>query len=84
LHWDFEELVDRRGTGNMKYLTMPISMKKAGRITFSGAEMDFKTAPVIIEALTKRAKSGLYGYTLADEHYLAAITSWMENNGIGI
>ncbi|KUK79503.1 MAG: Bifunctional PLP-dependent enzyme with beta-cystathionase and maltose regulon repressor activitie, partial [Mesotoga prima] len=28
--------------------------------------MDFKTAPVIIDALVKRAKIGLMGFTLAD------------------
>jgi len=41
--------------------------------------MDFKTAPVIIDALVKRAKIGLMGFTLADDKYLSSIRWWMKN-----
>ncbi|WP_258002075.1 hypothetical protein [Mesotoga sp. Brook.08.YT.4.2.5.1] len=41
--------------------------------------MDFKTAPAIIDALVKRAKIGLMGFTLADDKYLSSIRWWMKN-----
>jgi cystathionine beta-lyase len=39
--------------------------------------MDFKTAPVIMDALARKAQNGLYGYTLCDETYLSAVVTWM-------
>ncbi|MBQ2753328.1 MAG: aminotransferase class I/II-fold pyridoxal phosphate-dependent enzyme, partial [Firmicutes bacterium] len=44
-----------------------------------GAELDFKTAPCIINALKERAENGLYGYTLSDDKYLSSITNWMKD-----
>jgi cystathionine beta-lyase len=41
--------------------------------------MEFKTAPAIIDALVKRAKIGLMGFTLADDKYLSSIRWWMKN-----
>lgn len=40
------------------------------------ADMDFKTAPAIIEAMEKRASSGIYGYTGIPREYIDAVTSW--------
>ncbi|NLM11279.1 MAG: aminotransferase class I/II-fold pyridoxal phosphate-dependent enzyme [Clostridiaceae bacterium] len=47
-------------------------------VVLSGAQLHLKTAPCIIEALTKRAASGLYGWTPSDRPaYLNAIQNWM-------
>lgn len=75
--FDFDILVDRTHSGNMKYIITPECIRTIGGITYSGAEMDFKTAPVIIEALTKKALGGLYGYTFGDADYLDAVATWM-------
>ncbi len=42
------------------------------------ADMDFQTAPPIIEAIQQRAQHGIFGYTLPDESYYAAIINWMK------
>lgn len=78
MKFDFDTLVDRSGSGNMKLIITPECIRKIGGITYSGAEMDFKTAPVIMEALREKALGGLYGYTLCDENYLAAVVAWMD------
>ncbi|HOY26193.1 MAG TPA: aminotransferase class I/II-fold pyridoxal phosphate-dependent enzyme [Mesotoga sp.] len=77
--YDFETLVNRENQGNMKYIYTPGIVKKMNLISYAGAEMDFKTAPVIIEALVERAKNGLMGFTLADEKYLESVRWWMRN-----
>jgi cysteine-S-conjugate beta-lyase len=77
VRFDFDTLVDRTHSGNMKYIITPECIRSIGGITYSGAEMDFKTAPVIIEALTKKAQGGLYGYTCGDADYLGAVATWM-------
>jgi cysteine-S-conjugate beta-lyase len=75
--FDFDTLVDRTGSGNMKHIITPECVRKIGGITFSGAEMDFKTAPVIMEAFKEKALGGLYGYTLCDETYRKTVAGWM-------
>lgn len=79
MKYDFDTLADRLNCGNMKYLDTPDSVLKAGGVSYCGAEMDFKTAPVIIEALTEKARNGLYGYTIPDDEYWNAIVYWMKS-----
>ena len=40
------------------------------------ADMDFQTAPCIIEALRKRVDHGIFGYTRVPEEYYEAVISW--------
>src|SRR5690625_3046237 len=61
----------------MKYSHTPKEIIKQNIISYAGAEMDFKTAPVIIEALQKRVENGLYGYTLADDQYKDRVKWWL-------
>lgn len=46
----------------------------------AGAQLHFKTAPCIIEALTARASTGLYGWTDSGHpRYLSAVQRWMSD-----
>ena len=65
--------------GNMKYINCPENIRKAGIISFSGAEPEYKTAPSVIKAMVQRAENGLMGYTLADETYYEPIRWWFVN-----
>jgi cystathionine beta-lyase len=40
------------------------------------ADMDFRTAAPVVDALTKRAQHGIFGYSLFPNTYYAAIDSW--------
>lgn len=40
------------------------------------ADMDFRTAPAVIEALRRRVEHGIFGYAKVPESYYAAITRW--------
>lgn len=75
--FDFDTLADRENIGCMKLLETPNIVKKAGLISFAGAEADFKTAPVIIDGIIRRAQNGFLGYTVPDEAYRSTICSWM-------
>ncbi|NLJ58315.1 MAG: putative C-S lyase, partial [Tissierellia bacterium] len=79
MKFDFDTLVDRKSLGNMKYIFSSDQVKDKGVISYAGAEMDFKTAPVIIEALKKRVENGLFGFTIADSEYYSSIMWWMKN-----
>ncbi|MCH5311631.1 MAG: pyridoxal phosphate-dependent aminotransferase [Prevotella sp.] len=42
------------------------------------ADMDFQTAPAIIEALKNRVEHGVFGYTKVPDEYYNAITNWFD------
>lgn len=77
--FDFDTPAQRENTGSMKYAWLPDGWAEDGLLTFSGAELDMKTAPCIVRALEERARNGLYGYTLADDAYLHSLTNWLSS-----
>ena len=77
--FDFDTKASRENMGNMKYIKCPENIRKAGIISFSGAEPEYKTAPSVIKAMVQRAENGLMGYTLADETYYEPIRWWFLN-----
>lgn len=77
MDYEFDTLVSRAHTGNFKYTGLPDHFKALGAISYSGAELDVKTAPCIRNALAGRALEGIYGFTQLDDEYLDAVVNWM-------
>jgi cystathionine beta-lyase len=74
MKYNFDELIERRGTGCVKWDESPA----ADVIPLWVADMDFKAAPAILEAVRKRAEHGVYGYTVVGEDYYLAIINWFQ------
>jgi cystathionine beta-lyase len=72
MNYDFDELVDRRGTGCVKW----DENSDPDVIPLWVADMDFKAAPAIQEAIRKRAEHGVFGYTVVGNDYYEAVISW--------
>ena len=72
--YDFDELVERRGTGCVKWDESP----EDDVIPLWVADMDFKVAPAIQEAISKRAEHGVFGYTHVEEDYYEAVINWFQ------
>lgn len=70
--FDFDEIVPRRGTNSYKWDSAPDSRT----LPMWVADMDFRTAPVIIEALKRRVEHGIFGYTRVPDEYFKAVTGW--------
>ncbi|MDE6295303.1 MAG: PatB family C-S lyase, partial [Muribaculaceae bacterium] len=68
----FDELVERRHSGSYKW----DSAGSDDVIPLWVADMDFRVAPVIEEALAERVRHGVFGYTLVDDDYYEALTLW--------
>lgn len=70
--FDFNELIPRRGTNSYKWdgaadeRVLPLWV----------ADMDFRTAPEIIDALRDRVEHGIFGYTRVPDTYYEAVTGW--------
>jgi len=83
MKYNFDEVTERRGTGCVKWDTEhPIVNSQAlmandkEMIPLWVADMDFKAAPAIQEAIRKRVEHGIFGYTHVDDSYYDAIISW--------
>ncbi len=72
MRYDFNELINRHGTNSYKW----DSAAKADVLPLWVADMDFRTAPVITEALSRRVSHGIFGYTRVPEAYYQAVTTW--------
>lgn len=72
MRYDFDKRVNRRGTNSYKW----DSAVNSDVLPMWVADMDFETAPAIIESLQKRVAHGIFGYTHVPESYYQAVTSW--------
>lgn len=70
--FDFDTVVNRRDTNSYKW----DSLDMENVIPLWVADMDFKTAPCIIEALRKRVEHGIFGYTRVPDTYYEATINW--------
>lgn len=69
---NFDENILRRGTNSYKW----DSKTNDDIIPLWVADMDFKTAQPIIDALTNRVQHGIFGYTKVPDAYYNAVISW--------
>lgn len=71
MKYDFDKTIDRRATNSYKWDSAP-----EGVLPMWVADMDFRTAPAIIDALQKRVAHGIFGYTRVPDAYYDAVTLW--------
>lgn len=72
MKYDFNEIVPRKGSHSYKwdYNT------NENILPMWVADMDFRAAPPVIEALAKRVQHGIFGYTKVPPQYFEAIIGW--------
>ncbi len=70
MKYNFDERIDRRNTGSLKW-DVP-----DGELPMWVADMDFRTAPSVEEAIARRAAQGIFGYTALPEEWYEAYQSW--------
>ena len=72
MKYDFDTPVLRRGSDSCKW----DSASDDRVLPMWVADMDFRTAPAIIEALRRRVEHGVFGYTHVPASYYDAVTGW--------
>lgn len=72
MKYDFDKVTPRCGTNSYKW----DSTDDKEVLPMWVADMDFPTAPCIINALEKRVEHGIFGYTRVPEEYYDAVISW--------
>ncbi len=69
---DFDQPVERRGTNCVKWDTP----EAKDAIPMWVADMDFRVAQPIVDAVTRRAQHGVFGYTHVPLAYYQAVVDW--------
>ena len=78
MKFNFDEIIDRYNTNSIKYDFAAERGKPEGLIPLWVADMDFRTAPCVTQALVKSAQHGIFGYTEAKKEgaYFNAMRKW--------
>lgn len=75
--YDFDTYIDRIGTDCEKYEDMKSVFGTDQVIPLWIADMDFATADFIVEAMERRMKHPIFGYTFRPQCYFDAIRGWV-------
>ena len=80
--YDFDEVIDRRGTASMKHDCAEAFGRPEGLLPLWVADMDFRAPSEVTDALQARLDHGIFGYTDASEGFFRSIAHWMaEHHG---
>ena len=68
--YDFDTVIPRENTSSFKWDYKP------GVLPLWVADMDFKSAPCILEAIQKKVDHGIFGYTRTPDSYYNSVINW--------
>lgn len=75
--FDFSTVIDRHGTWCTQWDYVADRFGDADLLPFTISDMDFATAPCIIDALSKRLAHGVFGYSRwKNDEFLPAVAHW--------
>ena len=78
--YDFDTIVERRGTSCLKYDQAERRGYPSDILPLWIADMDFPTAPPILEKLAETVKRGIFGYSQSLDDYCRITVKWFERN----
>lgn len=70
--FDFDQIIERQGSGSVKW----DSVENPSILPMWVADMDFRAAPAIVDALQKRVEHGIFGYAKVPDAYYEATVNW--------
>lgn len=76
--FDFDEVIDRRAVPALKHHRLVLGDDGMDLFPAGVADMDFRVAPCIAEAIRARAGHGVFGYETVPEGLIPALTGWLE------
>lgn len=77
MRYDFDELIERRGTDSVKWNGTPPGGAEEPLLPMWVADMDFRSPQVVLDAIAERVRHGLFGYLVQPASYLAATRDWL-------
>lgn len=78
MKYNFDEIIDRRYTDSEKYDHLQPHFGRTDVLPMWVADMDFRTAPEIMEAAFNCCRKGVFGYTYRSDESKQAFIQWVE------
>lgn len=78
MKYDFDTIVDRRGTNCLKYDFAAERGMPKDVLPLWVADMDFPTVPAVSRRLEEAARHGIFGYSDGKEEYFQAVSGWYQ------
>lgn len=75
--YDFDELLERRGTDSVKWDGVQEVWGRDDLLPLWVADMDFRTPPFVMDALQRQLSGGVLGYTRPCADWAPAICDWL-------
>ena len=72
MKYNFDEIIDRRKSNSLKWAV------GENELPMWVADMDFRTAPCILEALQERLNHGIFGYSEISKEWALAYQNWWQ------
>ena len=76
--YNFDIRIDRMNTNSVKYDGAEAKFGKKDIIPLWVADMDFKAAQPVIDALCARVQHGIFGYALRPSSFFEAVRDWQK------
>ncbi|WP_071150375.1 MalY/PatB family protein [Bacteroides ndongoniae] len=76
--YNFDELIDRRHTGSVKWDGMKNAFGRDDLTAMWVADMDFRTPPFVMDALRQRLEHEVLGYAMPCEGWDTTICHWLQ------
>lgn len=77
MKYNFDEIIDRRGTDCEKYDNLQVRFGREDILPMWVADMDFRVAPAVAEAALDCCRKGVFGYTFRSEEAKQAFVDWV-------
>ncbi|MBQ9624439.1 MAG: pyridoxal phosphate-dependent aminotransferase [Treponema sp.] len=76
--YDFNKITDRHNTNAIKFDLALARGKPEDVLSLWVADMDFPTAPEILEALHEKVNHGIFGYSVPGEDFYETVKNWQK------
>lgn len=76
--YNFDTVIDRHGSGSIKYDDLQATFGSTDLIPMWIADMDFAVCPEITDALRQRITHPIYGYATPTSSYWQSILQWLD------
>ena len=80
MKYNFDQIIDRRGSGALKYDALEQLYGNSELLPMWVADMDFATPDFIVDAIKERLEHPIFGYTIEPERYREAIITWIASH----
>lgn len=79
MKYDFDKEINRYNTNSLKYDCADLWGVPGDILPMWVADMDFQTAPEILEAMHESINHGIFGYSVPKDDYYEVVAKWFRN-----